>query len=121
MCKKPIVSADLNLVHDWSFSASSSSPNKPPKHARLKSTSAWCLPNAININYMSYLEIEVPRLFLVSAVATLGGTNNDEYVTSYRLMYSLDANTWNNATVNGKKVKWTKDIMTNHYESHRMK
>ena len=56
------------------------------------------------MDFEHYLEVELPRLYLASAVATLGGVRYAEYVTSYRLIYSVDGQEWNNATVDGSQV-----------------
>ena len=56
------------------------------------------------MDFEHYLEIELPRLYLVSAVATLGGAAHAEYVTSYRLTYSVDGREWKNASVDGSQV-----------------
>ena len=104
VCKRPIVSSTKGLVHDWSFSASKYRDDSPPHLARLKSTAAWCLPEVIDMDFEHYLEIELPRLYLVSAVATLGGAAHAEYVTSYRLTYSVDGREWKNASVDGSQV-----------------
>ena len=104
VCQRPIVSSAENLVYDWSFSASSYRDNSPPHRARLKSTSAWCLPEVINLDFDHYLEVELPRLYLVSAVATLGGVRYAEYVTSYRVKYSVDGREWKNASLDGSQV-----------------
>ena len=104
VCQRPIVSSVENLVYDWSFSASSYRDNSPPHLARLKSTSAWCLPEVINLDFEHYLEVELPRLYLVSAVATLGGVTYAEYVTSYMVKYSVDGREWKNASLDGSQV-----------------
>ena len=57
------------------------------------------------MDFEHYLEVELPRLYLASAVATLGGVRYAEYVTSYKLIYSVDGQEWNNATVDGSQVR----------------
>ncbi|CAB4020050.1 Receptor-type tyrosine- phosphatase F, partial [Paramuricea clavata] len=104
VCKRPIVSSAKNLVHDWSFSASTYRDKNPPHLARLKSTADWCLPEVIDMDFEHYLEVELPRLYLVSAVATLGGVTYAEHVTSYRVTYSIDGREWKNSSVDGRQV-----------------
>ena len=94
-----------NPVYDWSFSASTYRHNNPPHFAHIQSTEAWCLPEVINTDFIHYLEVELPRLYLVSAVATLGGVTYAEYVTSYEAAYSIDGSEWKNATVDGSQVQ----------------
>ncbi|XP_028396882.1 receptor-type tyrosine-protein phosphatase delta-like [Dendronephthya gigantea] len=56
------------------------------------------------MDFTHYLEVELPRLYLVSAVATLGGVRSLEYVTSYRVEYSVDGREWKNTSVDGTQV-----------------
>ena len=56
------------------------------------------------MDFEHYLEVELPRLYLVSTVATLGGVTYAEYVTSYRVVYSVEGREWKNATVDGSQV-----------------
>jgi hypothetical protein len=104
VCKRSIVSSAKNLVHDWSFSASTYRDKNPPHLARLKSTADWCLPEVIDMDFEHYLEVELPRLYLVSAVATLGGVTYAEHVTAYRVTYSIDGREWKNSSVDGRQV-----------------
>lgn len=56
------------------------------------------------MEFTHYLEVELPRLYLVSAVATLGGMTAADYVKSYKLIYSIDRKEWHTATVDGDQV-----------------
>ena len=43
-----------------------------------------------------YLKVDLgPKLRLVTAVASQGSHNYDEWVTQYKLSYSLDGGKWN--------------------------
>lgn len=99
-----MVSSAEVVIHDWSFSATTYRDKNPPHLARLKSIGAWCLPEVINMQFSHYLEVDLPRLYLVSAVATLGSVTYAEYVTSYRMVYSVDGSDWRNVSVDGIQV-----------------
>ena len=71
------------------------------KYGRLYSPRPWCLPdNKVNVN--QFLEIHLPGIFSLSAVATVGGSLG--YVTSYKLLGAVDGSGWRYATVNNQEV-----------------
>jgi hypothetical protein len=73
-----------------------------PSSARLYSPQPWCLPE--NHTYENqFLEISLPGIFSLSAVATVGGDLG--YVSSYILSYMVTGYSWKHATVGTQKVR----------------
>jgi hypothetical protein len=93
---------DTSLFPDSVFNASASrSPDFGPSSARLYSSRPWCLPeNHTDVN--QFLEVSLPGIFSLSAVATVGG--NLGYVTSYMLSYMVSGYSWKYASVERQKV-----------------
>ena len=54
--------------------------------------------------FTHYLEIELPRLYLVSAVATLGDKTAGNYVKTYKIVYGIEGKEWETASVDGSQV-----------------
>ncbi|XP_028402504.1 receptor-type tyrosine-protein phosphatase F-like [Dendronephthya gigantea] len=77
-------------------------PDFGPSSARLYNTHPWCLPES-NTDKNQYLEINLPGIFSLSAVATVGGTNLG-YVTSYMLSYRVNGYSWKYATVGTQEI-----------------
>ena len=50
------------------------------------------------------MEIELGRLYLVSAVATLGGVTGADYVKSYYLAYGAERMSWDDMAAVEQKV-----------------
>ncbi|KAK3699372.1 hypothetical protein QZH41_006551 [Actinostola sp. cb2023] len=62
-----------------------------PGRARLNSTSAWC---PVRQDVSELLQIHLTRDANVSAIAVQGNPNRDQWITKYKLDYSLDGITW---------------------------
>ena len=76
-------------------------PDFGPSSARLYSPQPWCLPeNQTDEN--QFLEVNLPGIFSLSAVATVGG--NLGYVTSYMLSYMVSEYMWKYASVEKQEV-----------------
>ncbi|XP_022785987.1 uncharacterized protein LOC111326286 [Stylophora pistillata] len=84
-----------NKIADDSISATTWQPGRSdPWYGRLNNQSrrSWC---AAVVDDMQYLQIDLgPKLRLITAVASQGSHNYDEWVTSYKLSYSTDGGKW---------------------------
>ena len=63
---------------------------------------AWCAPN--NNNDDDYLQVNLPEVYVIKGVITFGRQNEDQWVKSYNLEYSLDGNTWITDGINNPLV-----------------
>lgn len=87
---------------DSVFNASAARfPDFGPSSGRLYSPQPWCLPEHITYENQ-FLEVSLPGIFSVSAVATVGGDLG--YVTSYMLSYMVRGYSWKYASVGVQKV-----------------
>ena len=66
-----------------SFSASSSRLGNEPHQGRLNEAGAWSPSN--NNDAHDYLQVNLEDVFVISAVATQGNPQSDEWTTSYKL------------------------------------
>ena len=80
------------------------SPAHEPWQARLNniqksgSTGSWStLPNAVG----QYLQIDLGKERVISKIATQGRPSMDQWVTSYKLIFSIDGANWNEYQNNG--------------------
>ncbi len=78
-------------------------PDFGPSSARLYSPHPWCLPEN-HIDKKQFLEINLPGIYSLSAVATVGGDLG--FVMSYMLSYMVSGHSWKYASVEKQKV-WT--------------
>ena len=93
---------DASLFPDSVFNASAARlPKFGPSSARLYSSQPWCLPdNQTDEN--QFLEVNLPGIFSLSAVATVGG--NLGYVKSYMLSYMVSGYMWKYASVEKEEL-----------------
>ena len=75
-----------------------------------RSTGSWsALQNTIG----QYLQIDLGKERVVKKIATLGRPSLDQWVTSYKLIFSLDGTNWNGYQNNGAvKVNAVKETRT---------
>ena len=75
-----------------SSSASSSKPFHQPEKAKLLSdVDSWC---AGQIQVNEYLQLDFGMTMMLTGIASQGHHSRDEYVTKYRLDYSVDGSVW---------------------------
>ena len=82
----PNLVAELALasgLSSGSFSASSSRLGNEPDQGRLNEAGAWSPSN--NNDADGYLEVNLEDAFFISAVATQGNPQSNEWTTSYKL------------------------------------
>ena len=93
---------DTHLFPESIFTASASRPpDFGASSGRLYSSQPWCLPEN-HTNENQFLQIRLPGIFSLSAVATVGGDLG--YVTSYVLSYMVTGHAWRYALVDEDKV-----------------
>ena len=101
ICAQPLLN-NFTAFPDDIFNASGpSSPDNIPSSGRLYSIRPWCFSRS-HLGENQFLEIILPAIFSLSAVATVGGSQG--FVTSYKLMYKVNGEEWSYATVNGEEV-----------------
>lgn len=75
-----------------SSSASSSKPSHEPEKAKLLSDEgSWC---AGQIQVNEYLQLDFGMTMMLTGISSQGHHSRDEYVTKYRLDYSVDGSVW---------------------------
>ncbi|EDO44994.1 predicted protein, partial [Nematostella vectensis] len=75
-------------IPDECITASSSSPHSAPIYARLNcNEGAW---SASSDSKDHFLQIDLGAVYDVTSVATQGDGDRGDYVTAYKLKYSLD-------------------------------
>ena len=84
--------ADSNKIPDDKMTTSSVYLSYNPYEGRLNGSSGWCPSTRSNLE--DYLQIDMGSLRSVCAVATQGKSSGS-YVTSYKLSFSTDGETWN--------------------------
>ena len=81
-----------DVIQVSSSLASSSKPSHGPEKAKLLSpVGSWCA----GINQADeYLKLDFGKTMMLTGIASQGHHSNDEYVSEYRLDYSVDGTTW---------------------------
>ena len=109
-CDNAIVN-DQQKIADFRFTASGYvGYGHEPHNARFSGAQTWCEDLK---RTGTYLQIDLVVSLRIIAVATMGDIGHFKgWVTSYKLLYSINATNWTSATVNGKevndiKLKWT--------------
>ncbi|XP_048581735.1 uncharacterized protein LOC5517020 isoform X2 [Nematostella vectensis] len=88
-------------IPDECITASSSSPHSAPIYARLNcNEGAW---SASSDSKDHFLQIDLGAVYDVTSVATQGDGDRGDYVTAYKLKYSLDGVSWEYCLEMGKK------------------
>ena len=102
-------SGDISNVQ---FTASSRAPAESDAwNGRLNNGKAWC---AGNNDDKQYLQVDLGRILTVARVATQGHPDNLQWVTSYKVAYSMDGIFWRNALDESKsKVRIVTHIKFN--------
>jgi len=85
-------------VEDEEILASSSRPDTSPAQVRLDSGSAWVRAED---DRDGYVQIDLRYPDWASGVITMGWEGRDEYVTEYRVFYSMDGNNWDQVNNGG--------------------
>ena len=74
-----------------SSASSSRSSHEPDKAKLLSHVGSWC---AGQTQLDEYLQLDFGTKMMLTGISSQGHHNNDEYVTVYRLDYSIDGTTW---------------------------
>jgi len=86
------VSADIYTIPDDQMTATSNYRAYYSYNGRLNGTSGWCAESRDDYSD-DYLQIDLGAEYLVCAVATQGKSSGS-YLTSYKLSFSTDGETW---------------------------
>ena len=78
---------ETGKIADSQISSSSAYPGLEAVRGRLKGASSW---SARVLNKDQWIQIDLGRHEVVTAIATQGRANADQWVKSYSLSYSLD-------------------------------
>ena len=78
---------ETGKIADSQISSSSAYPGLEAVRGRLKGASSW---SARVLNKDQWIQIDLGRYEVVTAIATQGRANADQWVKSYSLSYSLD-------------------------------
>ncbi|KAL9983324.1 hypothetical protein ACROYT_G005476 [Oculina patagonica] len=93
-CSDPL-GLSTNQISDDSFFATTWQPGRSdPWYGRLKNESrrSWC---SVVSDNNQYIQVDLgPKLRRITAVASQGSHNYDEWVTKYKLSYSSDGGKW---------------------------
>lgn len=92
----PIGVAEIGKIPDAKMTASSKlGSSYEPWFGRLNGNSGdgWCSKAAATNN--EWLKVDLGKLYSVCAVATQGDRNGNEWVTAFKLSFSLDGTSWN--------------------------
>lgn len=92
---KPIGVADKDKVPDAQMTASSYHGAKyQPAYGRLNGErgDGWCAGTSSGNH--EWLQIDLGKLYTVCAVATQGDINGNEWVTKFKLSFSVDGKSW---------------------------
>jgi len=93
---KPIGVADEDKIPDAQMTASSYHSAKfQPAYGRLngKRGDGWCAGTSSGND--EWLQVDLGKLYTVCAVATQGDINGNEWVTEFKLSFSVDGESWN--------------------------
>ena len=85
--KEVAFGVETGKIADSQISSSSAYPGLEAVRGRLKGTSSW---SARVLNKDQWIQIDLGRVEVVTAIATQGRANADQWVKSYSLSYSLD-------------------------------
>ncbi|XP_069969361.1 neurexin-4 isoform X3 [Penaeus vannamei] len=77
------------LLDEASLRASSELHTREADKAKLYETSAWTARSA---DYLQYLEVDLKETKNITAIATQGRKDSDEYVTAYTIEFGQDGN-----------------------------
>jgi hypothetical protein len=81
------------IIPDSSFKATSSHAKKwSPSNGRLNATFGWLAKTNTNPN--DYLQLDLGLPYVVCAIATQGSSDEEEWVTIYKIKTSLDNSNW---------------------------
>ena len=86
------VSADIYTIPDDQMTATSNYRAYYSYNGRLNGTSGWCAESSDDYSD-DYLQIDLGAEYSVCAVATQGKSSGS-YLTSYKLSFSTDGETW---------------------------
>ena len=78
---------ETGKIADSQISSSSAYPGLEAVRGRLKGTSSW---SAAALNKNQWVQIDLGQDEVVTAIATQGRANADQWVKSYSVSYSLD-------------------------------
>ncbi|KAI3378263.1 hypothetical protein SNEBB_003930 [Seison nebaliae] len=97
-CQSEALGLSDGRIKDWQISASSTAveDNISTRLARLasvKAGEAWCAGYS---EREEWLQIDLGIASKVTAIATQGRSNNNDWITAFRVSYSLDFIKWNN-------------------------
>jgi hypothetical protein len=96
----PIGLQDRSIIPDISFNATSYYDRRyAPSNARLHGYLGWA---SRTLDSQDYLQIDLGEERIVCGVATQGNRNNYEWVTQYKLRFSMDGSDWDTYKENGK-------------------
>ena len=98
VCLDPVIIFPICPVEDEEILASSSRPDTSPAQVRLDSGSAWVRAED---DTDGYVQIDLRYPDWASGVITMGYEGRDEYVTEYRVFYSMDGNNWDQVNNGG--------------------
>lgn len=84
---------DPELIPDTSITASSTSPESSPIKIRLdqNETNGW---KAETENNTEYIQIDIGMVYNIHAVRPEGTPSSNQWVTEYKLQFSLDGSEW---------------------------
>ncbi|EDO27743.1 predicted protein, partial [Nematostella vectensis] len=83
---------DSHVIPDNRFSATTIYDSRyHPYYARLNGSPGWCRSGS---STSEYLQIDLNAVFVVCAVATQGASYGTEWVTSYKVQFSMDNQAW---------------------------
>ncbi|XP_058889912.1 macrophage mannose receptor 1-like [Acipenser ruthenus] len=91
VCVRGLGMEDGNITNGH-LSASSSSSNHGPDHARLNGNSCWMPSSAAN----SWIQVNLGEVKKVTGVVLQGCPTDDHWVKSYKVQISADGSTWTN-------------------------
>ena len=80
-CAKAFGMENSNIQDDGITSPASHQLNYRPSYARLNGHSAWCTSRR------TYLQIDLGRMYKLTAIATQGGRGPDEWVKRYKISF----------------------------------
>ncbi|XP_048579514.1 uncharacterized protein LOC5502674 isoform X2 [Nematostella vectensis] len=84
--------SDSHVMPDNRFSATTIYDSRyHPYYARLNGSPGWCRKSS---DTSGYLQIDLNAVFVVCAVATQGASYGTEWVTSYKVQFSMDNQAW---------------------------
>ncbi|KAM8872531.1 uncharacterized protein ACB058_004460 isoform 1-T1 [Synchiropus picturatus] len=85
-------------ISDSQLSASSSSRQHPPSHARLNGNSCWISSGSAT---SSWIQVNLGQKRKVTGIVIQGCPQLDNWVTKFKLKHSIDGITWTDYTTDG--------------------